>query len=104
MDASNPMAESHMDCNFVFIECMVGDVNMFLSKDEDGLTSHCCAEIEIMIAGRKEGERGRGRGEEGERERERGREGGGRERDLEGEFLLLYHYIIRGIMLVHVHK
>jgi hypothetical protein len=33
---------------------MVGDVNMFLSKDEDGTTcaSGCyCAEIEIMIAG-----------------------------------------------------
>ena len=64
MDTSNPMAESHMDCNFVFIECMVGDVNIFLSKDEDGPISHCCAEIEIMIAGR-------------ERERERGGGGGG---------------------------
>ena len=40
-----------MDYNFAFIECMVGDVNMFLSKDEDGPTSCCCAEIEIMIAG-----------------------------------------------------
>ena len=36
---------------FAFVECMVGDVNMFFSRDGDGPTSCYCAEIEIMIAG-----------------------------------------------------
>ena len=40
---------------FVFIECMIGDVNMFFSRDEDGPNNCYCAEVEIMIAGTPRG-------------------------------------------------
>ena len=32
-------------------DCMVGDVNLFLTKEEEEGTHSCRAEIEIMIAG-----------------------------------------------------